>query len=344
MEGENHDSLDRLNSASTSTQALGWTYDADGNRLSASSVSPPPVVVSALTYNNRGRMINATTNLGAMSGLYNALGQRIEKATSTTATLFYYDEAGHLIGEYNNSGNLIEETVWVGDLPVATLQPNGTGGVNVFYIHADHLGVPKSITQPSSGAIVWRWDQDPFGTATPNQNPSNLGAFVYNLRFPGQYYDQETGLNYNYFRDYDPSTGRYIESDPIGLMGGISTYGFVRQSPIDYGDPLGLFPWPRLPGTDDCKPDEWSVCTAKCAPRKAIGCYVTVKWKLKGIRGGEPIRSEQRNVECNCEDPPHCLDATRPAPKEGRGKRGGSSNNQDPFTLIPWWEWLVPAL
>jgi len=76
--------------------------------------------------------------------------------------------------------------------------------------------------------------------AEPESN--GQGAFVYNLRFPGQYYQTETGLNYNYFRDYDPQTGRYIESDPSGLGGGsASTYAYAGAAPVSKYDPLGLF-------------------------------------------------------------------------------------------------------
>jgi RHS repeat-associated protein len=88
---------------------------------------------------------------------------------------------------------------------------------------------------------MWRWDADPFGTATPNQNPQSLGTFVYNLRFPGQYYQAETGLSQNYFRDYDPKTGRFPESDPIGLRGGINTYAYADGDPVSRKDPSGLF-------------------------------------------------------------------------------------------------------
>jgi RHS repeat-associated protein len=96
-------------------------------------------------------------------------------------------------------------------------QPS-TGGV--YYVHADQLGTPRMITRPSDNAIVWRWDNtEPFGDSQANEDPSGLGAFAYNLRFPGQYRDAETSTNYNYFRDYDPAIGRYVESDPIGLYG-----------------------------------------------------------------------------------------------------------------------------
>jgi RHS repeat-associated protein len=87
----------------------------------------------------------------------------------------------------------------------------------------------------------WRWDgADPFGVAAPNQNPANLGAFEFNPRFPGQYYDRETNLHFNHFRDYDPRVGRYVQSDPIGLEGGIDTYAYVNGNPAAYFDPDGL--------------------------------------------------------------------------------------------------------
>jgi RHS repeat-associated protein len=88
---------------------------------------------------------------------------------------------------------------------------------------------------------VWRWDHgEPFGNDVPNNNPSGLGAFDFPLRLPGQYYDRETALHYNMFRDYDPSIGRYVESDPIGLKGGIHTYAYVLANPLMLADQLGL--------------------------------------------------------------------------------------------------------
>ncbi len=110
----------------------------------------------------------------------------------------------------------------------------------VYYVHPDNLGTPRMITRPTDNAIVWRWDNnEPFGVGAANESVSGT-TFKYNLRFPGQYYDWETGTHYNYFRDYDPSIGRYIESDPIGLGGGTNTYGYVLANPIAFADPLGL--------------------------------------------------------------------------------------------------------
>jgi RHS repeat-associated protein len=142
----------------------------------------------------------------------------------------------------------VQETVWLGDVPVATLRPKSGSvttpiAVDVFYVHADHLGTPRVITRPSDNKIVWKWDStEAFGNSLPNENPSALGAFKYNLRMPGQYFDQETGTFYNYFRDYDPSLGRYVQSDPIGLAGGASTFEYVGSSPLAFFDPFGLDP------------------------------------------------------------------------------------------------------
>jgi RHS repeat-associated protein len=112
--------------------------------------------------------------------------------------------------------------------------------LSVFYIHTDHLNIPRRITRRSTTDVVWSWESDPFGSTAPNENPSGLGAFTFNLRLPGQYFDSETGLNQNYIRDYDPATGKYVESDPIGLNGGVNTYAYVNGNPISAIDPLGL--------------------------------------------------------------------------------------------------------
>ncbi len=271
-----YDLSDRLESASKTGTSYGFTYDANGNRLTqtgTTAITLTPATASnelttttgglvrtysydasgdtksygtlTLTFNDRGRMSVAINGTTSTTYIYNALGQLIEKTVGSTKTLLVYDETGHLLGEYTSTGALIQETVWMGDVPVATLRPNGSTGcttttVCVFYVHTDQLNAPRKNTN-STNALVWRWDTDPFGTATPNQNPTGVGTFVYNLRFPGQYYQAETGLNYNYFRDYDPQTGRYIESDPIGLAGrSYSTYAYVEGNPISNVDPTGL--------------------------------------------------------------------------------------------------------
>jgi RHS repeat-associated protein len=161
------------------------------------------------------------------------------------------------------------------DLPVATIRPKGasastplgttgTGAatannlgtntaanpvnVDFFYVHPDHLGTPRVVTKPADNKKMWEWQSQPFGETAANENPQNLSGaaltanqFRYNLRFPGQFYDAETSKHYNYFRDYDASIGRYVESDPIGLRGGINTFGYAALAPTKYKDTYGLW-------------------------------------------------------------------------------------------------------
>jgi RHS repeat-associated protein len=114
--------------------------------------------------------------------------------------------------------------------------------LQTYYIHADQLDTPREITD-TNGTLVWQWDNnDPFGVNAPNENPSGVGAFSFNLRFPGQYFDRETSTHYNINRDYDPATGRYVQSDPIGLAGGVNTYAYVGNNPLAFSDPQGYCP------------------------------------------------------------------------------------------------------
>jgi RHS repeat-associated protein len=265
-----YDGLDRLTSASKSGTTYGWSYDSVGNRLTQTGTAASTFTPStssnqlssttgslvrtyaydgagntrsystlAFTYNQRGRASSVTVGSATSNYLYNALGQLIQKSAGGVTTILVYDEAGHLLGEYTGSGALIQETIWMGDIPVATLRPNGSA-ISIYYVETDQLNAPRVIARTSDHHPVWRWDPDPFGTAAPNPNPYGLGTFIYNLRFPGQYYQAETGLNYNYFRDYDPQTGRYLEADPIGLGGGINPYIYTAANPISNIDPLGL--------------------------------------------------------------------------------------------------------
>ena len=200
-----------------------YSYDLAGNVTSDG--------VHTYGYDDRGRLIDV--DAGAATYTYNGQGQRVSK-TSGTTTLFAYGEVGELLGEYDASGNAMQETVWFNGAPVALLE-----GTSTYYVHSDHLGTPRVISDGNTA--IWRWASDPFGSTLPDEDPDNDGTtLTYNVRFPGQYYDAETGLHYNYFRTYDPSTGRYLESDPIGLRGGLNTFGYANQSPSQYVDPLGL--------------------------------------------------------------------------------------------------------
>jgi len=309
-----YDLLDRVTSGSSSALTRGYTYDANSNILTetgtvaytASITSTNNQITSTtggivrtygydsagnatsytgdtFSFNQRGRMSSATVSAGTTNYVYNALGQLIEKSGNGGTTILMYDEAGHILGEYSSTGALNEETIWMGNLPVATLQPNGSS-ISIYYIHSDHLGTPRKITQPSSNTLAWRWDPDTFGSIAPNQNPGGLGTFVYNLRFPGQYYLPETGIYYNYFRDYDPQIGRYLESDPIGLMGGsYSTYAYARGNPVSLTDPAGLNPGDSFPTPEDAAIDavKYINPTSICKKHEFAG-WIYKQWSLFG--------------------------------------------------------------
>ena len=121
---------------------------------------------------------------------------------------------------------------------------DGSGPVTsisgTYYLHADHLGRPQFATD-ADGAVVW----DMGDGVTPFGEGVNLaGAFAQKLMFPGQYADAETGaeitLSHNWHRTYDPTLGRYLQSDPIGLAGGLNRYAYVGGNPVGYFDYRGL--------------------------------------------------------------------------------------------------------
>lgn len=134
---------------------------------------------------------------------------------------------------------LTKTTLGLGLLLLSALSQAQTS--QVYYIHTDHLNTPRLLSD-SQGRERWRWEQaEGFGSNAPNEQPTATQPKVtFNLRYPGQYFDAETATHYNYFRDYNPQTGRYTTSDPIGLNGGINTYTYVENDPLRKVDPLGL--------------------------------------------------------------------------------------------------------
>jgi RHS repeat-associated protein len=110
----------------------------------------------------------------------------------------------------------------------------------LYFVHVDQINTPRLVSDLAQ-KTVWRWSADePFGVNAPNANPAGLGPFDQPLRFPGHYFDTETRLNYNYYRDYDANLGMYKQSDPIGLKGGLNLYAYVFGRPLEASDPKGL--------------------------------------------------------------------------------------------------------
>lgn len=246
--------------------------DANGNTI-ASVIGGETF---GFAYNGRNRMSEVQRN-GAVVGTYtyNALGQRIGKVATLPQSLtarYAYDEAGHLIAEYDTSAAMqghgkqgkghdkkpkqhpkkpkrnhhtqsvsaSRDYIWVGDLPVAVIDNTISGSVTtstVNYVTADQLGTPRAITD-STGIVIWQWAYagNPFG----EQQPTSATEYVLNLRYPGQYYDAESGLVNNGYRSQEAAIGRFLQSDPSGLRGGISLYVYGLNNPLRYVDPTGL--------------------------------------------------------------------------------------------------------
>ena len=153
---------------------------------------------------------------------------------AANAIQYVYDESSHLIGEYTASGVPIVEYVWKGDVPLAAIY-GPTNATKIYYIITDAQNTPRRLIDSSNNAVVWAWDSTAFGVAPPS-----VETIKFNLRFPGQYYDEITKQHYNLNRYYNPEIGRYMEADPIGLEGGLNPYAYAGSNPVMNVDPSGL--------------------------------------------------------------------------------------------------------
>lgn len=212
----------KINSArdNRTGREIDFEYDRRGNNLFNDK--------GEFAYDLKNNMIRASTENGYATYKFNALNQRVSKTVGMNNTYFMYD-GSDMVGEYD--GNIITEHIYIAGVPIAVLKNN-----QVYFVHTDEINTPRIITNGSN--ILWRWEnRDAFGANLPISN-----NFEYNLRFAGQYFDNESKLHYNYYRTYDPRHGRYMQSDPIGLDGGDHTYNYVNSNPLSAIDPLGLLP------------------------------------------------------------------------------------------------------
>jgi RHS repeat-associated protein len=276
-QGFTYDALDRLKSASGFYGKLQFRYDLVGNLLRTTNGSAMTHFVYAarsnrlteldtggavvrhfdywpsgnikfdqqssttitLGYNQDNRL--ATIKNQPKSGstasykyYYDAFGRRLEKerlGSGGIETAFQYDLSGHLLEERDLAGGTSRtDYIYLGDRPIAMITPGGT----LAFYETGLLDTPQALTGASQAALSSA-DYQPFG-----QTRILVGGIAQNLRFPGQYADAETGYYHNGFRDYDPSLGRYLETDPIGLAGGLNTYAYASNDPISGIDPSGL--------------------------------------------------------------------------------------------------------
>ncbi|MEX5367040.1 RHS repeat-associated core domain-containing protein [Acinetobacter haemolyticus] len=274
-----YDKVDRLvNEARTTggveTYQIQYGYDANGNRTSLGAVGQHLQSASNVNYSYTGNRLTGLVKDGVNQSLaYTANGdlrygnylptydnggrKKVDRSSSdyyymnytyknerslrtqptfgtlATTTQFIYDEQSHLVGEYPSSVGEMVEYVWMGDKPVAAIYGSGAN-TKIYYIVADGQNTPRRLIDSSTHQVAWAWDSTAFGLGDP------VGTVTFNLRFPGQYYDQGTGQFYNHNRYYNPELGRYMEPDPIGLEGGLNPYAYVGSNPVMFTDSTGL--------------------------------------------------------------------------------------------------------
>ena len=253
-----------------------YHYDSQGRLQSSQTGQGPDAPTTRYAHNALGQRVFKTEPLFAAASSKDGALDDEEEDPSLLQTLvdfftrlwnpaksdaehlgwaYVYDEDGSLLGEYGMGGaqsagqsQYLYLPTQSGPIPIAAEIDN-----RLYAIHTDHLGTPRRLTQ-ADGQAAWQWAYTPYGDETPTlgakrftnetTNPTtgstNIAPVRFNLRYPGQYFDEESGLHYNYFRSYDPRTGRYTQTDPIGLEGGWNRFAYVDGNPLNRFDPDGL--------------------------------------------------------------------------------------------------------
>jgi RHS repeat-associated protein len=255
-----------------------YAYDSEGRLAAASlgwaSTATADDSITKYAHNALAQRVFKTAPLYAVTNpdpaaaptvlaAFTAFFESLWDPTSATTTAqkagmsYVYDEDGTLIADtltggatttWGQSARYIYLPTASGPMPVTAIY-----GTKHYAVQSDHLNTPRRLVQ-SDGQVAWQWAYSAFGDEKPtiaktrfanadlNQSfgSTTVPAVTFNLRYPGQYFDQESGLHYNYHRSYSATTGRYTQSDPIGLDGGWNRFGYVGQNPLSFTDPLGL--------------------------------------------------------------------------------------------------------
>jgi len=245
-----------------------YTYDAEGRLAAATTGATDVSPTTRYAHNALGQRVFKTEPLypptqgdeadpGFMASLIAFFTKLWSPGTTQAEQLGYaytYDEQGTLIAEVGSGGtNSAGQSQYIylptanGPMPIAAVIDGTT-----YAVHSDHLNTPRKLTN-ADGQAVWQWGYSAFGEdkptlakyrfasleATPNVGTTNISEVNFNLRYPGQYYDTESGLFYNGYRTYIPALGRYTQGDPIGLDGGWNRFGYAYQNSLAFKDPDG---------------------------------------------------------------------------------------------------------
>ncbi len=235
-----HDAAGNLHTQIDGPWARRYTHDATGRMTGGWVDGPQGRTAHAHAYNPWGQRVARWRPLrpGCVADVPSCNSAQDSDADRSQVTLFVYDTEGRLLGEYDAAGQPLREYVWLQDMPAVVLQGRPLADT-VLFLYTDHLDTPR-VAIDSAGRQRWSWVAEPFGNSAAVTNPLGLGPVDLPLRMPGQLFDADTGLLYNWHRHYDAGVGRYTQSDPIGLAGGINTYSYVGGNPLSYVDPRGL--------------------------------------------------------------------------------------------------------
>lgn len=327
-ESYGYDDLYQLNSASQPGSSESFLYDGVGNRTAHNSSeenwiynsnnqleSRPGVayeynanghlskrteggVVTDFIYNHEERLAEVRQNGTTLARYYyDPFGRRLWKEVGGTRTYFYYNHSG-LVAEYNASGNLLQEYHYTPGKPWGTDPVFTRVAGNVYYYLTDHRFAPRQLVD-KTGRVVWAANYSAFGQANIAVNTVNSS-----LRLAGQYFDAETGLHYNYMRDYDPATGRYVQSDPLGFTGGLNHYAYAMLNPLNRLDADGqLAPLiiPLIQQGVRMAGQAYLRCLGQCLA--AAGVSVAVDAAVEALMGncdGVGLGDEFAEVAGNC--------------------------------------------
>jgi RHS repeat-associated protein len=228
----------RLSSVTTGSAARSFAYDASGDIVADSRSG---ALAMTYQYDVEGRLSKAfQTAAPAQGGTYGydamdrLASRKVTSGATTTTTLYIHDLADHIIAETDAAGVTRREYIWVNDLPVAVVDGVNAASPTLYYVHTDHLGRPARMVAQN---WAWAWDviYSPFGAVSAIWD----GTSKLDMRFPGQWFQLESGLAYNWHRHYDASLGRYLQPDPLGFE------AYAKDGPNLYEPDLKLVDRPR---------------------------------------------------------------------------------------------------
>jgi len=236
-------SYDKAGNRTTYNGSAAWTYNAKDELVTRPGVSyvydlngnmiqkTEGTVVTDYVYNSENRLAQVKQDaIIIASYTYDPFGKRMSKTANGLTTYYAYNNEG-LSAELDSVGTVQVTYGYVPDSQWGVKPLFTQSGGNYYYYINDHIETPQKLIA-KNGAVAWEAKYEAFGQTAVNTTS--------NIRFPGQYADTESGLNYNFNRMYNPKIGRYTSLDPLGLNGGMNPYMYAGNNPVSFTDPSGL--------------------------------------------------------------------------------------------------------